>query len=245
MRAEPGCDGAPGTFLGLRARNEGLRTPRSSHDESSGSRRFVNSHGHWERNRAWDDNCSYANHESLTLRAELNHEAAWQIAAYTSPGGALVWEVSATTIAPVALVRGLLENAADHLGPAPPDPGTLDKHVTRATSSLIEADWRQRTDSRWITWTAWGHATTDQSAWAGQRAARCPPGPHLDPALASTTRAAGSRSATSMVAPTPPLATEGDSPTGPFESLASRHGGPDSAGPLAGTATRRLRGPPR
>lgn len=136
---------------------------------------FVNSHGHWERNRAWDDNCSYANHESLTLRAELNHEAAWQIAAYTSPVGALVWEVSATTIAPVALVRGLLENAADHLGPAPPDPGTFDKRVTRATSSLIEADWRQRTDSRWITWTAWGHATTDQSAWAIGLSANVPP----------------------------------------------------------------------
>ncbi|MFC7932734.1 hypothetical protein [Streptomyces cinereoruber] len=59
--------------------------------------------------------------------------------------------MSATTH--VALVRDLLENAADHL-----DPGTLDKRVTQAISSLTEAGWRQRTDSRW---TAWGHATTD------------------------------------------------------------------------------------
>ncbi|MFC7932733.1 hypothetical protein [Streptomyces cinereoruber] len=51
---------------------------------------FVNSHGDWERYRTWDDNCFYANHESLNLRAELNHETApheatWQIASYASP----------------------------------------------------------------------------------------------------------------------------------------------------------------
>ncbi|MFD8590813.1 hypothetical protein ACFV1B_14905 [Streptomyces sp. NPDC059637] len=89
---------------------------------------FLASHRGREKYRTWGDNCSYANHESLTLRAELNHEAAphetaWQIAAYASPIGDLVWNPSATTT-PVAFVRDLLENAAHHLGPTRRDPGT-------------------------------------------------------------------------------------------------------------------------
>lgn len=94
--------------------------------------------------------------------------------------------MSATTTAPVALVHDLL------------DPGTLDKRVTRATSSLTEAGWRQRKDSRWITWTAPDdahgirldtYAITHPSqgfreglrAWTAWRHATSGPGPSASP----------------------------------------------------------------
>ncbi|WP_284117160.1 DUF317 domain-containing protein [Streptomyces fragilis] len=202
---------------------------------------FLGSHRDWEKYRTWNDNCSYANHESLTLRAELNHEAephqiAWRITAYASPVGDLVWHASATTTAPVALVRDLLENAADHLGPASADPATLDERVSQVTAALTEAGWHERTDTRWTTWTApdrshglrldtyaaahpeqalrswtaWHHATADQPAWAIGFTADVPLDVLKDlissMSLSATRRLAESRPAASAVAPTAPRA---------------------------------------
>lgn len=139
--------------------DHGLRRTRDHRGPRALLEDFVDSHRDWEKYHTRDDNCSYAIHESLALRAEPNHkatplEAAWQIAAHTPPSAPSSGTPTPPPTAPVAPVRDLLENAADHLGAVPLDSDTLNQRVTRTTDSLTEAGWRQREDSRWITWTA-------------------------------------------------------------------------------------------
>ncbi|KJY46711.1 DUF317 domain-containing protein [Streptomyces sp. A1547] len=68
----------------------------------------------WEKARTWSDETTIANHESLTLRAEFDHDArhrtdvAWTFAAYENPVGERLWHATASATTPTELVPALL-----------------------------------------------------------------------------------------------------------------------------------------
>ncbi|MET9956246.1 DUF317 domain-containing protein [Streptomyces sp. NPDC006339] len=80
----------------------------------------------WEKYRPFDET-TIASHESLTVRAEFDHEArhrtdvAWTIAEYDGPVGERLWHATLTAGTPVPLIRAILQyldapplTAADH-----------------------------------------------------------------------------------------------------------------------------------
>ncbi|MFJ2175884.1 DUF317 domain-containing protein [Streptomyces sp. NPDC087851] len=136
---------------------------------------FFAENGEWEKYRTWYENTTIATHESLTLRAELVHEAyiqdiAWTIAAYESPVGARIWHATMTSATPTDLVSTLLDTLAPH------DAWNIDsgsrvteKTLTEATWPLTDARWRHTVDSRWIRWQApTGDAGLQFDAFAAQ-----------------------------------------------------------------------------
>ncbi|MFF7438956.1 DUF317 domain-containing protein [Streptomyces sp. NPDC008122] len=68
----------------------------------------------WEKYRPFDET-TIASHESLTVRAEFDHEArhrtdvAWTIAEYDGPVGERLWQATLTAGTPVPLIRAILQ----------------------------------------------------------------------------------------------------------------------------------------
>ncbi|MFI7356079.1 DUF317 domain-containing protein [Streptomyces avidinii] len=110
---------------------------------------FLAANGEWEKYRTWSDGTTIANHESLTLRAEFDHDArhrsdiAWTIAAYESPVGERLWHATAGPTTPALLVRALLESLT-----------TTDPWDQPATEDLDEAGWSQTASTRQVYWQA-------------------------------------------------------------------------------------------
>ncbi|MFE3329031.1 DUF317 domain-containing protein [Streptomyces sp. NPDC059176] len=99
---------------------------------------FLEANSDWEKVRTWSDETTVASHESLTIRAEFDHEArhrtdtAWPVAEYYGPVGERIWHATLTAGTPVPLVRALLQHL-DH--PAPTD-------ASRPYEPLRDAGWQ-------------------------------------------------------------------------------------------------------
>ncbi|MFD7320568.1 DUF317 domain-containing protein [Streptomyces sp. NPDC059875] len=115
---------------------------------------FLESNKDWERYRTWTDETTIASHESLTLRAEFDHEArhrtdtAWTIAAYESPVGERLWHATITATAPVPLIRALLESLTTD---APRD-------AQAPCEPLRNAGWAEDSHAFGTTWRAPGRS---------------------------------------------------------------------------------------
>ncbi|MDH6537903.1 DUF317 domain-containing protein [Streptomyces sp. SPB4] len=104
----------------------------------------------WSKYRTWSDETTIASHESLTVRAEFDHEArhrtdiAWTIAEYDGPVGERLWRATITAGTPVPFIRAMI----DHLD---------DPHSTEATEPhgpLREAGWAAASHPARTTWRA-------------------------------------------------------------------------------------------
>ncbi|MFD8847585.1 DUF317 domain-containing protein [Streptomyces sp. NPDC059604] len=108
----------------------------------------------WERYRPFDET-TIASHESLTARAEFDHEArhrtdvAWTIAEYHGPVGERLWHAAITVATPIALIHTILQ----HLDAPPLAAG-------EAHDILREAGWHPASNPARTTWTAAGGAIT-------------------------------------------------------------------------------------
>ncbi|BAU87989.1 hypothetical protein SLA_7123 [Streptomyces laurentii] len=143
---------------------------------------FLNDNPQWEKYRTWSDETTIASHESLTVRAEFDHEArhrtdtAWTVAEYDGPVGERVWHATLTAGTPVALVHTLLQ----HLDAPTPAGGTEPYEPLRdagwhPASHPARTTWRapdrtmvfehtpHATDDRW---TLYGGTGLDRAAWA-------------------------------------------------------------------------------
>ncbi|MFD3997388.1 DUF317 domain-containing protein [Streptomyces sp. NPDC058583] len=120
----------------------------------------------WEKYRPFDET-TIASHESLTARAEFDHEArhrtdvAWTIAEYDGPVGERLWHTTITAGTPVALIHTVLQ----HLD-VPPFVAAGEPHDV-----LQDAGWHPASHPSRTTWTAPGrtivfestpHATADR-----------------------------------------------------------------------------------
>ncbi|MDX3751243.1 DUF317 domain-containing protein [Streptomyces sp. AK08-02] len=134
-------------------------------------------HAGLDRERTWDDNTTIANHESLTLRALIDHDAEcrdmkWTIAAYESPVSERLWHATATATTPVEIVRTLLNSlASDYVWGAGPATGVSETEIAEATRPLTDAGWKQIVEGRWIRWEAPGEdaAGVQFDAFAAQK----------------------------------------------------------------------------
>ncbi|MEU7033579.1 DUF317 domain-containing protein [Streptomyces sp. NPDC046237] len=120
----------------------------------------------WERYRPFDET-TIASHESLTARAEFDHEArhhtdvAWTIAEYHGLVGERLWHATITAATPIALIHTILQ----HLD-APPLVAAGEAHDV-----LRDAGWHPTSHPTRTTWTAAAgsitfehtpHSTTDR-----------------------------------------------------------------------------------
>ncbi|MFI1890205.1 DUF317 domain-containing protein [Streptomyces jumonjinensis] len=123
---------------------------------------FLEAQGEWEKWRTWDDNCTYAVHESQTIRVEFNHEVrhrsdiAWTVAAYESPVGERLWHATITAGTPVEITSTFLDSLASENawgnGPTP----VTEETIAEATRPLGDAGWTHTVDGHGITLTASG-----------------------------------------------------------------------------------------
>ncbi|MFF6783774.1 DUF317 domain-containing protein [Streptomyces sp. NPDC012510] len=119
---------------------------------------FLDENTDWEKYRTWDDNTTIANHESLTLRALLDHDAEardtkWTIAAYETPVSERMWHMTIATATPAPILNILLTviAAGDAWETAVGSP-VIEKTVTEATRPLTDAGWTHTVDGRWLRW---------------------------------------------------------------------------------------------
>ncbi|MFF3556125.1 DUF317 domain-containing protein [Streptomyces tsukubensis] len=121
---------------------------------------FLEAQGEWEKWRTWDDNCTYAIHESQTIRVEFDHEVrhradvAWTVAVYESPVGERLWHATVTAGTPAPIMSTFLdslasENAWGH-GPTP----VSEKTIAEAIRPLGDAGWTHTVNGHGITLTA-------------------------------------------------------------------------------------------
>ncbi|MGW6393086.1 DUF317 domain-containing protein [Streptomyces sp. NPDC055103] len=109
----------------------------------------------WEKYRPFDET-TIASHESLTARAEFDHEArhhtdvAWTIAEYDGPVGERLWHATITAGTPVALIHTILQ----HLD-IPPLAAAGEPHDV-----LRDAGWHPASHPARTTWTAAAGAIT-------------------------------------------------------------------------------------
>ncbi|MFD6343449.1 DUF317 domain-containing protein [Streptomyces roseolus] len=102
----------------------------------------------WERYRPVDET-TIASHESLTVRAEFDHEArhrtdvAWTIAEYDGPVGERLWHATLTTGTPVPLIHTILQ----YLDAPPPTADHPD-------DVLRDAAWHPASHPARTTWAA-------------------------------------------------------------------------------------------
>ncbi|GGZ79466.1 DUF317 domain-containing protein [Streptomyces bluensis] len=136
---------------------------------------FLNENGDWEKYRTWDDNTTIANHESLTLRALLDHDAEacdtkWTFAAYESPVSDRMWHMTIAAATPAPILNTLLTviAAGDAWETAVGSP-VIEKTVTAVTRPLTDAGWTHTVDGRWLRWqTAQDDAGVQFDAFAAQ-----------------------------------------------------------------------------
>lgn len=124
---------------------------------------FLEAQNEWQKWRTWDDNCTYAVHESQTIRVEFDHEArhrsdtAWTVAVYETPVGERLWHATATAGTPAPIMSTLLDSLTNgdgawgH-GPAP----VSEKTIAEVTRPLSDADWTHTADGHGITLTGPG-----------------------------------------------------------------------------------------
>ncbi|MER5769264.1 DUF317 domain-containing protein [Streptomyces sp. NPDC001985] len=123
---------------------------------------FLDTQGEWEKWRTWDDNCTYAIHESRTIRVEFDHEArhradvAWTVAVHESPVGERLWHATVTAGTPAPIMSTFLdslasENAWDN-GTTP----VTEKTIAEATRPLGNVGWTHTVNGHGITLTAPG-----------------------------------------------------------------------------------------
>ncbi|MFJ8669724.1 DUF317 domain-containing protein [Streptomyces sp. NPDC093600] len=111
---------------------------------------FLEATSSWEKYRTWGDETTVASHESLTVRAVLDHEArhrtdvAWTIAEYDGPVGERLWHTTLTAGTPVPLIHTLLQ----HLD-TPPPTSTSDPY-----EALQDAGWYPASNPARTTWQA-------------------------------------------------------------------------------------------
>lgn len=122
---------------------------------------FFEAQGEWEKYRTWDDDCTYAVHESQTLRIEFDHEThhrtdtTWTVAAYESPVSERLWHATATT--PADIIRALLTSlASENAWGAGPDTRITEKTIAEATRPRADTGWTHTVDGHGITLTAPG-----------------------------------------------------------------------------------------
>ncbi|MEV8427038.1 DUF317 domain-containing protein [Streptomyces niveus] len=121
---------------------------------------FVEDHGEWEKYRTWSDEASVANHESLTLRAEFDHEArdrdiAWTIASYQSPVGERTWHATATAGTPTDMIETLLKSLdTDTAWTERTSAPLTERTLTTVTRPLTEFGWTQTINGHHINWPA-------------------------------------------------------------------------------------------
>ncbi|MFD6333789.1 DUF317 domain-containing protein [Streptomyces niveus] len=119
---------------------------------------FIEDHGEWEKYRTWSDDASVANHESLTLRAEFDHEArdrdiAWTIASYQSPVGERTWHATAGT--PTDIIETLLKSLdTDTAWTERTGAPLTEPTLTAITRPLTEFGWTQTISGHHINWPA-------------------------------------------------------------------------------------------
>lgn len=121
---------------------------------------FIEDNGEWEKYRTWSDDASVANHETLTLRVQFDHEArgrdtAWTVASYESPVGERTWLATATASTPTSMIEILLnsldtDTAWTERTVTPLAEGTR----TTVTAPLTEFGWTQTINGYHINWPA-------------------------------------------------------------------------------------------
>ncbi|MFF5090344.1 DUF317 domain-containing protein [Streptomyces niveus] len=121
---------------------------------------FIETNGEWENYRTWSDDASVANHETLTLRVQFDHEArgqdvAWTVASYESPVGERTWHATATANTPTNMIETLLDGldtdtAWTERTSTPLAEGTR----TTVTDPLTEFGWTQTINGYHINWPA-------------------------------------------------------------------------------------------
>ncbi|MEW1794617.1 DUF317 domain-containing protein [Streptomyces niveus] len=121
---------------------------------------FIENNNTWEKYRTWSDDASVANHETLTLRVQFDHEArgqdiAWTIASYESPVGERTWHATATASTPTNMIEILLnsldtDTAWTERTSTPLAEGTR----TTVTAPLTEFGWTQTINGYHINWPA-------------------------------------------------------------------------------------------
>ncbi|MFD6076896.1 DUF317 domain-containing protein [Streptomyces hydrogenans] len=125
----------------------------------------------WERYRPFDET-TIASHESLTVRAEFDHEArhrtdvAWTIAEYDGPVGERLWHATLTAGTPVPLIRTILQHLdAPPLSTADHPDNVLHGAAWHPASHPARTTWTA--PDRTITFESTPHATADRWALYG------------------------------------------------------------------------------
>ncbi|MGW6310136.1 DUF317 domain-containing protein [Streptomyces niveus] len=104
------------------------------------------------------DDTSVANHETLTLRAEFDHEArgndtAWTIASYQSPVGESTWHATANT--PTDMIETLLSSLdTDTAWTERTSAPLTERTLATVTRPLTEFGWAQTINGHHINWPA-------------------------------------------------------------------------------------------
>ncbi|PKV84336.1 DUF317 domain-containing protein [Streptomyces sp. TLI_146] len=118
---------------------------------------FLDSQPAWEKYRPYDET-TIANHESLTLRVEFEHETGprninWTVAAYEKPVGDRLWHATATASTPVAIINALLDTVAtENVGVLRLSPRATEAAIAEATRPLTDAGWKHSIDGSYIVW---------------------------------------------------------------------------------------------
>lgn len=142
--------------------NDATAVPGSGHEVLLDA--FLDGHAEWQRWRTWSDETTHAVHESLALRAELDHEPLsaqnvnWRFAVYNSPVGERLWHASATASTPVEVVNALLLSLAAHAAEYPHlNVSGREETLAEATLPLAESGWTPTpavsdNAARWVRW---------------------------------------------------------------------------------------------
>lgn len=145
---------------------------------------FIENNGEWENYRTWSDDASVANHETLTLRVQFDHEArgqdtAWTIASYQSPVGERTWHATATASTPTEMIKTLLESLdTDTAWTERTSAPLTERTLTTVTGPLAEFGWTQTINGHHINWPAPNGETglrLDVAAAVGATTARTGP----------------------------------------------------------------------
>lgn len=144
----------------------------------------------WAKYRTWSDETTIAAHESLTVRAEFDHEArhrtdiAWTIAEYDGPVGERLWRATITAGTPVRLIHAIIDHLDTPLPIDAAEPHTpLEEAGWSAASHPARTTWQapnrslafehlpHAADDRW---TAFGGDDANRPAWAIRLSAGAP-----------------------------------------------------------------------
>lgn len=117
---------------------------------------FIEDKGEWEKYRTWSDDTSVANHETLTVRAEFDHEArGHDISSYQSPVGERTWHATATANTPTDMIETLLKSLdTDTAWTERTSAPLTERTLNTVTGPLTEFGWTQTINGHHINWPA-------------------------------------------------------------------------------------------